>query len=203
MWRSCQDDMGIENWLMCIKALGVFCVSRHWMCLCIKALDLFVYQGIGCVCVSRHLSQNICPADICVFNQFQVLNAKPRQSHSKHFSLGFLPYLHQHACQYDQSNHYHVSICWPTAIVWAAFGLPWFPLSQNNNGADVENLFKEWKWKCSVDIFQNLSCTGEWLQHFEHVAAADNLALFCERHWDCLACSQRFTTVPTRPTFGE
>ena len=153
MWRSCQDDMGIENWLMCIKALDVFCVSRHWMCLCIKALDVFVYQGIGCVCVSRHLSQNICPADICVFNQFQVLNAKPRQSLSKHFSLGFLPYLHQHACQYDQTNHYHVSICWPTAIVWAAFGLPWFPLSQNNNGADVENLFTEWKWKCSVDIF--------------------------------------------------
>ena len=147
MWRSCQDDMGIENWLMCIKAFDVFCVSRHWMCLCIKALDLFVYQGIGCVCVSRHLSQNICPADICVFNQFQVLNAKPRQSHSKHFSLGFLPYLHQHACQYDQSNHYHVSICWPTAIVWAAFGLPWFPLSQNNNGADVKNLFKGMKVK--------------------------------------------------------
>ena len=71
------------------------------------------------------------------------------------------------------------------------------------NGADVEDLFTEWKWKCSVDIFQNLSCAGEWLQHFEHVAAADNLALFCERHWDCLACSRRFTTVPTRPTFGE
>ena len=117
-------------------------------------IGCFVYQDIGCVCVSRHLSQNICPAFVYLVNsKFWMQSQDKVTANTSHWASC-------HIC-----TNTHVNMTKPTTTTCQYVDRrPLFELhlvflgfrsarTTTVNGADVENLFTEWKWKCSVDIF--------------------------------------------------